>query len=86
MNGRQLFHFVTFLRVIVSYLDVLRLVVRPVETDAPLVIDADAVLTLPISFQFLKLIAGRREQVAQILGIVQVDQFASSLPSRLVCP
>src|SRR6266700_800681 len=55
MNGRQLFHFVTFLRVIVSYLDVLRLVVRPVETDTPLIIDADAVLTLPISFQYLKI-------------------------------
>ena len=65
---------------VVGDLDVLRLFIFPVETDAPLVIDADAVLTLPISFQLLKLIAGRREQVAEILGIVQVDQFASRDP------
>ncbi len=58
---------------VVSNLDVLSLALCPVETDAPLVIDADAVLTLPISFQFLKLITGRREQVAEILSIVQVD-------------
>jgi len=69
--------------VVVIYLDVLGLVICPVETDAPLVIDPNAVLTFPISFQLFKLIARRREQVAEILGIVKVDQFASRNPLNI---
>jgi len=48
--------------------------VRPSETDAPLLVDADRVLALPISRQLLQPIAWRRAQVPHIGRRVQYDQ------------
>src|SRR5206468_12819703 len=53
--------------VIIDNLDVrwARRPIRPLETDAPLIVDADAVLPLPIALQRFEPIAGQRRQVMQ---------------------
>ena len=48
----------------------------PYEANAPLIIDADAVLTLSIIFQRLKVVAGRGLQEGQCLRRVELRQFA----------
>ena len=48
---------------VVNNLDQIGIPLAPVESDAPTVIDADAVLALPIPGQLLKTIAGRDPQV-----------------------
>ena len=42
MNARQAFHLCYLLRVVVNYLDFLRLIIRPIETDPPLIINTNA--------------------------------------------
>jgi hypothetical protein len=44
---------------IINYLDVKRIAIPPNETDAILIVDADAVLTLPIALQTFKVIPGK---------------------------
>ena len=51
--------------VVIDDLDVMRIAVVPAETDAPLVVDADAVLAIAVSFQCLQAVAGRYAQVVQ---------------------
>ena len=48
---------------VVNNLDQIGIPLAPVKADAPTVIDADAVLALPIPGQLLKTIAGRDPQV-----------------------
>jgi len=43
----------------INYLDVKRITISPNETDTILIVDADAVLTLPIASQSLKAIPGK---------------------------
>ncbi len=47
----------------------------PNKTDAPLVIDADAVLPFSIAFQCFQVIAWRRSQIAKFSGDVQLSQL-----------
>ena len=74
--------------VVVHDLNVRRPDFSPHEADAPLVIDADTVLTLPIIFQRLKVIAWRRLQEGQCLCGVKLRELAlgdlgqSSEPAR----
>src|SRR6266850_1896623 len=51
--------------VIIHNLDVRRArrSIRPLKTDAPLIVDADAVLPLSIALQRLKPVAGQRRQI-----------------------
>lgn len=63
---------------IVNNLYILGPVIRPIKTDSPSVVDPNTVLTFAITFELLKLIAWQRRQVAQVLGIVYLDQFTSS--------
>jgi ribose 5-phosphate isomerase len=66
------------LGVITHNLYISRFALFPFEADSIWVVDTDTVLTLAVSMQRLKSVAGRREQVTQIIGVVEVGQFASS--------
>lgn len=59
-----------FLLVIVRYLDFMSVAVLPLETDAPLIVDSDAMLSFAISLQFLQVVRGRNLQVVQVFGVV----------------
>jgi hypothetical protein len=59
------------LSVVISYFNALRSRLGPYKANAPLVVDADAVLTCPITGQCFEAIARRRFQVTKLRGIVQ---------------
>jgi hypothetical protein len=44
---------------------------QPLETDSPSIVDADAVLAIPISLQFFKAIARWDSQILERLGGIQ---------------
>lgn len=48
----------------------------PNKADAPLIVDSDAVLTRPVSSQQLQSVSRRGGQVAQLLSLVKLAQFA----------
>jgi hypothetical protein len=54
----------------------MRVTVVPDEANAPLVIDANTVLALPVSAQFLQSIRGRTGKVLDRMGVVQHPQLA----------
>jgi len=54
-----------------------RFALQPLEAYSVLVVDTYAVLTLSVSVKCFQSVPGRREQIAQIIGIVQIDQFTS---------
>jgi hypothetical protein len=62
---------------IIHDFNVFGLVVRPFETDTPLIVDTNAILPGTIALQFLKVIARRGKQILQIFGIIQVEQLAA---------
>ena len=51
---------------------------RPPKADAPLIIDADTVLTGPVAFQCLKPVSGWNPQIIQTRGDFQLPQLAAS--------
>lgn len=55
---------------IVDDLDVVGVAVDPAEADAPLVVDADAVLAGPVAAELLEAIARRDAQVLEVHGTV----------------
>jgi hypothetical protein len=61
---------------VVNDFDGFRTAVGPDKADSPLVIDADAVLASPATFQRFQPICRRRKQVPQFRRIVQHLQFA----------
>jgi hypothetical protein len=61
---------------IIRDLHVARVPLYPTKTDAPLIINANAVLTGTVAPQLFQAIAWRRQQVAHMLRAVQVEQFA----------
>jgi hypothetical protein len=70
--------------VVVDNLDLPRLVVAPDKTDPPLVVDADAVLTLPVTVQRFQAIAGRHPQIVQQCGRIDRQQLGASPPLDLL--
>jgi hypothetical protein len=62
--------------VIVHELNGVRVAVDPPETDTPLVIDPNAVLPGSIAAQLLQSIAGRRPQVVESDGRIDVPELA----------
>ena len=48
----------------------------PFETYAPLVIDADAVLTSPIPCEFFKPVAGRHTEICEAIRCIQDGEFS----------
>jgi hypothetical protein len=69
---------------IVDNLDPLCISLVPQEADPPLVIDADAVLTLPVTTQCLQSIAGWSGQVAQFLRLMDLSQLTLGNPLYVV--
>ena len=53
------------------------LVTRPFKANAPLVIEADAILTSTAAFEFLQPISGDRSNILQVFGLIQVNQFSA---------
>jgi hypothetical protein len=72
--------------VIVNYLYVRSPFRCPDEADAPLLIDTDAVLPLPIIFQSFESVAGRYLQVVKDRGPVQLRQLAKGRPLNVHPP
>ena len=62
--------------VVIHDLNVRRADVGPYEADAPLFVDADAVLTLAVVFQPLQVIPRRRLQESQCLRGVKLGELA----------
>lgn len=61
---------------VIDDFDVCRADIRPDETDAPLVVDAGAVLPMPVASQCFQAIAGWRLQEIQGLRCIQLRQLA----------
>lgn len=64
--------------VVVSYLDVCGTCGCPGEADAPLVVDADAVLPLAVAVQLLEAVARRNPKVVDVFGGVEDQELAVS--------
>jgi len=62
--------------VVIDDLDVVRVRTSPSEADAPLIVDADTVLTGTRSFQLLESIAGRYPEVFQALRSIHKDELS----------
>src|SRR5438094_8261905 len=60
-----------------------RILALPAEANAPLVIDTDAVLPVPVALQRFKPISRRSAQISQAPGLVQQQQLSPSRPSNL---
>jgi len=65
---------------IIHNLHVQRIGPSPAETDPPLIIDADAVLSLPFSLESLQAVSGRGSKVTQLHSAVQLAQFPAGGP------
>jgi hypothetical protein len=64
--------------VIVCDLDIVGAIRHPSETDAPLVVDSDAMLPRTITFQFLQAIARRSQQVLESAALSSIVSFRSA--------
>ena len=61
---------------IIDDLHLVSVTLSPLETDAPLIVNSDAVLTPTVTMKFLQTIAGRDAQVLQRLRVVQHYELA----------
>lgn len=68
---------------VVDDLDVPGFAIAPHETDPPLVVDANAVLSLSISAQCLQTIAGRHAQIRELLRGVEHKKLFPRTPLNL---
>jgi hypothetical protein len=66
--------------VIIGDLNIVCIAVLPDKTDSPLVVDPDAVLTLPISRELLETVTRWRFEVLQRFRPIQNREFAKSRP------
>src|SRR6266446_4980468 len=68
--------------VIIDNLDVRRArrSIRPLKTDSPLIVDADAVLPLPIALQSFEPIAGQRRQIMKDMRRFEAIELEPSGP------
>ena len=65
---------------VIHNLNFVRMAVLPPKTNAPLVVNADAVLSQPTALQSFQAVAGRHGHLAQFRSSVQSEQFASCAP------
>lgn len=61
---------------VVDNLDRIGAVACPNKTDAPLIVDADTVLSFPIIFQCFEAVGRRRPQIIERLRLIQHEQLA----------
>jgi hypothetical protein len=64
--------------VVVDDLDVLRPSLGPPETNTPLLVDADAVGTSPVSLELLEPVPRRHPQIIERLGGIENEQLSQS--------
>ncbi len=69
---------------VIHYLHIVGIPVAPDKADAPLLVDANAMLPFSLAVERLQAVAWRRCQVAQLCGNVQLSQLALRHP--LECP
>jgi hypothetical protein len=69
---------------VVNNFDLLRISIAPNETDAPSVVDADAVLACPVAAQGFQAIAWRSSEIAQFDSLVQLPQLALANPLHIL--
>jgi len=62
---------------IIHDLDVVSVALSPHETDPPLIVDSNAMLTLTVAVKLLQAVAGRDAQVLQRLCVVQHGHLAT---------
>jgi hypothetical protein len=62
--------------VVVHYLHTFSARASPAKTDAPLIIDANAVLSQPVTFQGFQPVAWRHSQVIQTTGNLQLSELS----------
>ena len=67
---------------VVHNLDFVRVLALPAEAEPPLVIEAEAVLALPSAFQGFQPVAGRRPQIGQKTGDVQLRELPQGHPFK----
>jgi hypothetical protein len=67
---------------IIHYLHIVCMAISPNKTDPPLLIDADRMLSLPITAQSLQLIARRRSKDSQFRCSMQLQQFSQRNPLK----
>jgi len=76
--------------VVVHYLDLISVPITPYKAEPPLIVDPDSVLAFPVAAQRLQAVSGRRCQIAQLRGAVQLPELSagslldgSKAPARL---
>ena len=65
---------------VINKFNVIGVVIPPAKTDAPLFVDSDAVLSLPISFQGFQAVSRRHTKIEQTRGVVKHLQFSQRHP------
>lgn len=53
--------------------DVERAAVVPAKADAPLIVDADTILTLPVARKLFKPVARRGQEVTQVFCVMEIE-------------
>jgi hypothetical protein len=64
--------------------NIVGVIVSPVETDPPLVIDSNGILPAPIPFELFQPIGRRHLQIFQARCAIEHAQFAQSDPLKIV--
>jgi hypothetical protein len=62
--------------VIIDNLDIMRVTIAPLKTDAPLIVDADAPLPLTVGMKLFKPIRRRHSQIRESRRAIQHSQLA----------
>ena len=65
---------------VIHNLNIVRIAVAPHKADAPLIVDANAVLSLSIALERFQVITRRRRQVAQLCCDIQLSKFSLRHP------
>jgi hypothetical protein len=72
-----------FSSMVIDDLDVPGFAVSPNEANAPLLVDPNAVLSLPVAAQGFQAIAGRRPQIVNLLCRIDCDKLRARSPLDL---
>ncbi len=69
--------------VVVRYLNIFRVIASPSKANTELVVDADAVLSLPVALQRLKTIGSRNPQVFKLRRVIEHVQLSPTDKMKL---
>jgi hypothetical protein len=80
MNRFHLCYAHQVLLVVIHYLHVVRITCLPAEAYPPLIINPDAVLSIPIVLELLQSIPGRNREICKSIRCVENQQLSESRP------